>query len=34
MLIEAARLPLAVGLKVTLIVHLPLAATELPQLLL
>jgi hypothetical protein len=31
MLIEAARLPLAVGLKVTLIVHLPLAATELPQ---
>ena len=34
MLIEAARLPLAVGLKVTLIVQFPPAATELPQLLL
>ena len=32
-LTEAVRLPLAVGSKVTLIVHVPLAATELPQVL-
>jgi len=30
---EAVRVPLAVGLKVTLMAQLPLAATELPQLL-
>ena len=29
---EPTRLPLAVGVKVTLIVHLPPAATPLPQL--
>jgi hypothetical protein len=34
MLTEAARLPLAKGVKVTLIVQLPPAATELPQVLL
>jgi hypothetical protein len=34
MLTEAVRLPLAVGVKVTLIVQLPPAATEVPQLLL
>ena len=34
MLIEDARLPLAVGVKVTLIVQLAPAATELPQVLL
>jgi hypothetical protein len=33
MLTEAERLPLAVGVKVTLIVQLLLAATELPQVL-
>ena len=33
MLTEAARLPLAEGVKVTLIVQFPPAATELPQLL-
>jgi hypothetical protein len=33
MLSEAARLPLAVGVKVTLIVQLPPAATELPHVL-
>jgi hypothetical protein len=33
MLIEADRLPLAVGVKVTLMVQLPPAATELPQVL-
>ena len=31
MLTDAARLPLAVGVKVTLIVQLPPAPTELPQ---
>jgi hypothetical protein len=31
MLTEAVRLPLAVGVKVTLIVQLAPAATELPQ---
>ena len=34
MLSEAVRLPLAEGVKVTLIVQLPPAATEVPQLLL
>jgi hypothetical protein len=34
MLIEAVRLPLAVGVNLTLIVQFPPAATELPQLLL
>ena len=34
MLTEAVRLPLAVGVKVTLIVQLAPAATELPQVLL
>jgi hypothetical protein len=33
MLSEAARVPLAVGVKVTLIVHLLLAANALPQVL-
>jgi hypothetical protein len=33
MVIEAERLPLADGVKVTLMVQLPPAATELPQLL-
>ena len=33
MLSVALRLPLAAGVKVTLIVQLPLAATELPQVL-
>jgi hypothetical protein len=33
MLSEAARLPLAEGVNVTLIVHLALAATELPHVL-
>jgi hypothetical protein len=33
MLTEAVRLPMAVGLNVTLIVQLPFAATELPQVL-
>jgi hypothetical protein len=33
MLTEAVRLPLAVGVKVTLMVQLPPAATELPQVL-
>jgi hypothetical protein len=33
MLIEAVRLPMAAGLNVTVIVQLPFAATELPQLL-
>ena len=33
MLSEAARLPLAEGVKVTLMVQLPPAATELPQVL-
>jgi len=33
MLTEAVRLPLAEGVKVTLIVQLALAATELPQVL-
>ena len=33
MLTEAVRLPLAVGVKVTLIVQLAPAATELPQVL-
>jgi hypothetical protein len=32
-LTEAARLPLAEGVNVTLIVHFPPAATELPQVL-
>src|SRR5512146_843544 len=31
MLTEAVRVPVAVGVKVTLMVQLPLAATELPQ---
>jgi hypothetical protein len=33
MLMEAERLPLAPGVKVTLIAQLPLAATEVPQVL-
>jgi hypothetical protein len=33
MLTEAARLPLAAGVKVTLMVQFPPAATELPQVL-
>jgi hypothetical protein len=33
MLSEAARLPLAEGVNVTLIVHLALAASELPHVL-